>query len=100
MTFNRSQQTRLLYLITALLLLMQSLALWHDIEHPFHGHEHDVQCERFEAFANSPTLENTDSLSVITSADTSELISSLSITLFPNKQRDIYAIRAPPYLIS
>ena len=100
MTFNRSQQTRLLYFITALLLLMQSLALWHDVEHPFHGHEHDVQCERFEAFANSPTLENTASLSVITSADTSELISSLSITLILNKQRDIYAIRAPQYLIS
>jgi hypothetical protein len=100
MTFNRSQQTRLLYFITALLLLMQSLALWHDVEHPFHGHEHDVQCERFEAFANSPTLENTASLSVITSVDTSELISSLSIAFLFDKKRDIYAIRAPPTFFS
>lgn len=100
MTFNRSQQTRLLYLITALLLLMQSLALWHDVEHPFHGHEEDVQCERFRAFSNIPALDNIASLSVITSADISELISSFSITFSPHKQRDIYAIRDPPYVIS
>jgi hypothetical protein len=100
MTFNRAQQTRLLYLITALLLFMQSLTLWHDVEHPFHGHEHDIQCERFEAYANSPTLDNTASLSVITSADISELISSLSIALIINNQRDTYAIRAPPTFLS
>jgi hypothetical protein len=96
MTFNRPQQTRLLYFITALLLFMQSLALWHDVEHPFHGHEDGIQCERFEAFTNSPALDNVDSLSDIASADASELISSFFTTFFFNKQRDTYSIRAPP----
>ena len=92
MTLSQSKQTRLLYFITALLLLMQSLALWHDVEHPFHSH--DVQCERFEAFAHNPVLDKVDSLSVITSADVSERIRSPFIPLILNKQRDIYVGRA------
>ena len=96
--FSPSKQHQLLYFITALLLLMQSLAIWHDAEHAFHAE--DEQCERFEAFANSPALDIVPHLSVTTVAYNTVANAVQSITLRQNKQRDAYAIRAPPVLFS
>lgn len=127
MPLSRLRQTLLLYAITALMLLMQSLALWHDVDHPFyvhesqHVHQHDVhafssydlchddepphgesnaQCERYEAFANSPTLDSLPETSLLTTASIAVLISLPSVTLVSKQLRDAYAIRAPPYLFS
>jgi len=88
------QQRYWLALLTALLLLMQSFAIWHDAEHVFHTAEE--QCERFEAFGHSPTLDVVSSLSVSFATQTSvaEVVPPLS--LLPTRQREAYAIRAPP----
>jgi succinate dehydrogenase hydrophobic anchor subunit len=96
--FSQSKQHQLLYFITALLLIMQSLAIWHDAEHPFHVE--NQQCERFETFANSPTLDIVPHLSVITTAYHAVINVAQPVTLGQSKQRDAYAIRAPPHLIS
>lgn len=127
MPLSRLRQTLLLYAITALMLLMQSLALWHDVEHPFyvhesqHVHQHDAhvsgsfdlchddelshgennaQCERYEAFANSPTLDILPEASPLTTASIAVFIPHSSATVASRQLRDAYAIRAPPYLFS
>lgn len=92
--FSQSKQHRLLYFITALVLLMQSFAVWHDAEHAFHAE--NEQCERFEAFANSPALDLVPDSPVITTTQISVIKAVQSITLLQYKQREAYAIRAPP----
>ena len=96
--FSQSKQHQLLYFITALLLLMQSFAIWHDAEHAFHAE--NEQCERFEAFANSPALDIVPHLSVLATAYNAVVNVVQPVTLGQYKQRDAYAIRAPPHLIS
>lgn len=54
--FLHARVHKLLYPLIALLLLMQSFAVWHGAEHSFHIE--DEQCERFEAFSQAPTLDN------------------------------------------
>lgn len=92
------QQRYWLALLTALLLLMQSFAIWHDAEHAFHTAEE--QCERFEAFGHSPTLDIVSSISVhfTTHVSVAEIIPNSS--LLPTRQHEAYAIRAPPSLYS
>ena len=51
--FLHARVHKLLYPLIALLLLMQSFAVWHGAEHSFHIE--DEQCERFEAFSQAPT---------------------------------------------
>jgi hypothetical protein len=87
-------QRHWLALLTAILLLMQSFAIWHDAEHAFHTAEE--QCERFEAYGHSPTLDVISSLSISFATRTSavEVIPASSPLL--NRQREAYAIRAPP----
>lgn len=92
--FSQSKQHHLLYFVTALLLLMQSFAIWHDAEHAFHAE--DEQCERFEAFANSPAFDLIPHTLVITTTQTSITETTQSVALPQYKQRDAYAIRAPP----
>ena len=96
--FSQSKQHQLLYFITALLLLMQSFAIWHDAEHAFHTE--NEQCERFEAFANSPALDIAPHLSVLATAYNAVVNVVQPVTLGQYQQRDAYAIRAPPHLIS
>lgn len=96
--FSQTKQHQLLYFITALLLLMQSFAVWHDAEHAFHAETE--QCERFEAFANSPALDIVPHLSVLATAYNAVVNLVQPVTLGQHKQRDAYAIRAPPHLIS
>jgi hypothetical protein len=96
--FSQSKQHHLLYFITALLLFMQSLAIWHDAEHAFHAETE--QCERFEAFSNSPALDLVPVNLPTTTAQTSVVEVVQTVALSQYKQRDAYAIRAPPHLIS
>lgn len=92
------QSLRWLYLLTAILLSMQSLAIWHDAEHAFHDHEE--QCERYENFANSPALDTaTQPYSVAVAPFQLDAIVEPS-TLLISKQRNSDAIRAPPQLFS
>ena len=87
-------QRHWLALLTAILLLMQSFAIWHDAEHAFHTVEE--QCERFEAFGHSPTLDIVSSPQHFTTAPISVVISSSNTSPLPTQQREAHAIRAPP----
>jgi len=87
-------QRHWLALLTAILLLMQSFAIWHDAEHAFHTAEE--QCERFEAYGHSPTLDVISPLSVSFATQTSVVEAVLSSSPLLTRQRAAYAIRAPP----
>jgi hypothetical protein len=92
--FSQSQQHRLIYLLTALLLLMQSFAIWHDAEHAFHIE--DEQCERFEAFGHAPTLDHAVTPPVLFTTPFNVVHTVQADTFLASRQRDAYAIRAPP----
>ena len=96
--FRETQQHQLLYLLTALLLLMQSFAIWHDAEHAFHIE--DEQCERFEAFGHAPTIDQPVTLPTLFTTPFSVVNAVQIDTFLANRQRDAYAIRAPPRLFS
>jgi hypothetical protein len=87
-------QRHWLALLAALLLLMQSFAIWHDAEHAFHTVEE--QCERFEAFGHSPTLDLVNSLTPEFKNHTPVVQATSTLTFLPSRLREAYAIRAPP----
>jgi len=91
---TRLQHHHWLYLLTAILLLMQSFAIWHDAEHAFHTAEE--QCERFEAFGHSPTLDIVSSPIPLFTTQV-QVVEVLPATpSLPTRQRQAYPIRAPP----
>jgi hypothetical protein len=92
--FSQSKQHHLLYVITAILLLMQSFAIWHDAEHAFHTK--DQKCERFEAFSHHPALDVIPHNPVIATIHTVIVVPIQSVTLPYYRQPGAYAIRAPP----
>jgi len=92
--FTQPRQHQLLYLLTALLLLMQSFAVWHDAEHAFHSQSE--QCERFEAFNHAPTLDHIVSTPPLFTIRFSVVQAAQVNTFLPSSQREAYAIRAPP----
>lgn len=88
------KQRQWLYLLTALVLLMQSFAIWHDASHPFHLASD--QCQRFESVSHTPTL-------ALAASILPQLISQYSVTepvitsTYASKRlRDSHGIRAPP----
>jgi len=88
------QQRHWLYLLTALLLLMQSFAIWHDVSHPFHLS--DVECERFESISKTPTVDLTHSINPIWTNAFSFVQAPVIITFPQQRLRDSHSIRAPP----
>lgn len=87
-----------LYLLAAFLLSMQSLAIWHDVQHPFH--HADSQCERYEAFAHTPALDIVNSVPTIYVSRFLVEVTPSTTTAVINRQYEKYAIRAPPLAIS
>jgi len=85
---------RILYLLAAVLLLMQSFAIWHDAEHSFHLNTD--QCQRFSAFNHVPTLD----IITLPTFNFTPVYQSIEVdstyALLPSQQREAYAIRAPP----
>lgn len=88
------QQRQWLCLLAALVLLMQSFSIWHDVQHAYHAESE--QCERFEAFANSPTLDHVPHTLVITARQTRHTEAFQIISLLQANKHEAYAIRAPP----
>jgi len=88
------RQRHWLYLLTAFLLFMQSLALWHDVSHPFHIA--DVECERFESISHTPTVDLTFSINPVWTSAFSFVQAPVVITLSHLRLRDNHSIRAPP----
>jgi hypothetical protein len=91
---NRLPLNRLLYILVAIMLLMQSFAIWHDAEHPFHTA--DSQCERFEALGHTPSTDSIQTIpfvkAIIHRVGT-VIIEQDEIT---TRQYGAYSIRAPP----
>jgi len=89
-----AHQRQWLYLLTALVLLMQSFAIWHDASHPFHLAED--QCQRFESVSHTPSIA--PELAVIPEFSTQFSVDEplINITYAEKRLREQYAIRAPP----
>ncbi len=88
------KQRQWLYLLTALVLLMQSFAIWHDASHPFHLASD--QCQRFESVSHTPTLDLATPLLPQLTTHYSFAESITTITFASKRLRDNHAIRAPP----
>ena len=91
---NVIKQRQWLYLLTALVLLMQSFAIWHDTSHPFHLASD--QCQRFESISHTPTLDLVTAIlpQLTTQYGIAETV--ITITFASKRLRDNHAIRAPP----
>jgi len=88
------KQRQWLYLLTALVLLMQSFAIWHDAEHPFHVTSD--QCQRFESISHTPTLDLVTTILPQLTIQYSFVEPSVIVTYALQRLRDNHAIRAPP----
>lgn len=92
--FNLHHKRYALYALAAIVLLLQSFAVWHDVEHPFHTAQ--AQCERFDAISHAPLADITPSIAItlqttVVSSDTPQFA-----FLLPSTPRRAYSIRAPP----
>jgi len=84
-----------LYLLTALLLSMQSFAIWHDVEHPYHADSE--QCERLEGIGHTPTLDIVTSLPLQFTTHACVVEPIFSVAFVSTALRDYHNIRAPPH---
>jgi hypothetical protein len=92
--FKFGHKRHLFYLLAAIVLLLQSFAVWHDAEHPFHAAE--AQCERLNAINHFPVADITPDIAV--SLQTEVIFSETPhyAFLLPVSPRQQHAIRAPP----
>lgn len=82
------------YALAAIVLLLQSFAVWHDAEHAFHTAE--AQCERLNAINHLPVADISPEIIVTqhsTGIDSEEDSYTFQLPASPRSQ---YAIRAPP----
>lgn len=88
------KQRQWLYLLTALVLLMQSFAIWHDTEHPFHISSD--QCQRFESISHTPTLDLTTPILPQLTIQYCAAEPSTIVTFASKRLRENHDIRGPP----
>ncbi len=91
---NILNQRHWLYLLTALLLFMQSFAIWHDVSHPYHTA--NEQCERLASLSHTPTLDTITSLSLPYISQSCVVEAIFSVAFISTKLRNNHGIRAPP----
>lgn len=73
---------------------MQSFAIWHDVEHPFHITSD--QCQRFESISHTPTLDLVTTIIPQRTVQSSIAEPCVTITYVPNRIRENHTIRGPP----
>lgn len=83
-----------LYALAAIIVLLQSFAVWHDVEHPFHSAE--AQCERLNAINHLPVADISPELTVSLQTDFIEAEATAYVSLLAITPRFQHAIRAPP----
>lgn len=83
-----------LYLLTAVVLLLQSFATWHDVEHPFHQAE--LQCERLDGINHAPAVHHTPTLTVIPTLFSISRIIEPALSVVADRTPENSAIRGPP----
>ncbi|EMR13443.1 hypothetical protein MPL1_05072 [Methylophaga lonarensis MPL] len=88
------RQMRLIILLAATVLLMQSLAVWHDAEHSFH--DHVAECERLIFVSQQSPLASTPGLVPSIRQALSLLDISLAVSQLQRLISYQYGIRAPP----
>ena len=84
----------LLWFFAAALLLMQSIAVWHDAEHAFH--DHIALCDQLNVVSHTPSTDNHNQLNIAVCQQYFQFQSSVTL---PARFEDFYlsfAIRAPP----
>ena len=91
---NILNQRHWLYLLTALLLFMQSFAIWHDVSHPYHTDSE--QCERLESISHTPTLDVIASIPLPYISQSCAVEALFSVAFVSKKLRNNHSIRAPP----
>lgn len=77
-----------------MVLLLQSFAVWHDAEHPFHHAQ--AQCERLNAITHLPGFDWIADIQVST---TFQIVSTETYVLSPTlpaSRLQSYFIRGPP----
>lgn len=83
-----------LYVLAAIVLLLQSFAVWHDATHPFHANE--VQCERLHAINHLPGADLLTEVDILHHFISVSIELVYSIPTLPLRQREQHPIRAPP----
>ncbi len=91
---NILNQRHWLYLLTALLLFMQSFAIWHDVSHPYHTASE--QCERLASISHTPTLDTITSLPLSFISQSRAVEATSSVAFVSTQLRNNHGIRAPP----
>ncbi|MCX4193329.1 hypothetical protein [Methylophaga sp. OBS1] len=91
---NRYLNRHVLLALAAIVLLLQSFAVWHDAEHAFHTAE--AQCERLNAINHLPAADIYPELAFGIQTETSFFESSVYHAHLPATTRRQHAIRAPP----
>ncbi|PCJ31485.1 MAG: hypothetical protein COA90_05860 [Gammaproteobacteria bacterium] len=89
------KQRQWLYLLAALVLFMQSFAVWHDVSHPFHTASE--QCDRLEGVSHTPTLDLALSSPLEFNTHSRVIEPVSSVAYISTKLRDNHNIRAPPH---
>lgn len=91
---NRHHHFKWLYLLAALVLSLQSFAIWHDTAHPFHTA--DAQCERLEIIKHMPVVNANPSLLVSGTPVLVQIIAVADHHLTVKNRHLPQLIRGPP----
>ncbi|WP_297812767.1 hypothetical protein [uncultured Methylophaga sp.] len=94
--FNIPLKRQWFYALAAIVLLLQSFAVWHDAEHAFHAAE--AQCERLNAINHLPAVDILPELAISLQSEYSVDQTPLYTFALPVLPREQHAIRAPPVL--
>lgn len=86
-----------LYLLAAAVLLLQSFAIWHDVEHPFHTA--DSQCERLDGIHHTPAVDHSPSLAVVPVSFSSGRNIKAIISDVSDRTPATTPIRGPPHRV-
>jgi hypothetical protein len=92
--FHIQSKRHILYAVSAVLLLLQSFAVWHDVVHPYHIDE--IQCDGLRAINHLPTADIHSSVSIAYQFVSIQLDIIAPLFTQPTWLREQYAIRAPP----
>ncbi len=91
---NRITFRQWIYCLTALVLVMQSLAVWHDTTHPFHTVT--AQCKVFENISHITPLDLVVAITPVFTRSFINVESFLSVILVSTLFCKQHSIRAPP----
>jgi hypothetical protein len=89
---------RLLYLLAAILLSMQSFAIWHDSSHPFH--QASQECSKYDAISHTPSADLATELDITLLISPCSIEPIVSTALLEQHLQTNHPIRAPPTLFS